>query len=360
MTTSSGDLTWRSILSELLAGRDLGRDAASWAMDEVMSARASDVEVAGFLVALRAKGESVAEVRALADVMVEHSVPLPLRREGRRVVDIVGTGGDGFDTVNISTMACVISAAAGVTVVKHGNRAASSKSGAADVLEALGVDLALEPADVGRVAEEAGITFCFAQTFHPSMRFAAPARRGLGVPTAFNILGPITNPARPEVSVVGCAQESAMDLLAGVFADRGTSAVVMRGREGLDEASTAGPTDVRWVRDGVVTQFVLEPAVVGVRHHATEELRGGDAAHNAEIAHQVLGGADLPATEAAVLNAGLALAAASPVDGALDQAGFDALVADSVRAARAAIADGSTQRVLADWVRASRGTTYPA
>ena len=354
MASAPGDRTWRTVLTDLLAGRDLDRATASWAMDEVMSGRATDVEVAGFLVALRAKGETVEEVRALADVMVGHAVPLPVESGGRPLVDIVGTGGDGYDTVNISTMACVVAAAAGVTVVKHGNRAASSKSGAADVLEALGVDLTMEPEDVARVAGQAGISFAFAQTFHPSMRFAATARRGLGIPTAFNILGPITNPARPEVSVVGCAQDSVMDLLAGVFADRGTTATVMRGREGLDEASPAGPTDVRWVRGGQITSFVLEPEAVGVRRHTIEELRGGDAAHNAEVARRVLAGADGPATEAVVLNAGVALATATEAPQELDQDGFERLVARHVEVARETIGSGAAAGVLAEWVRATR------
>ncbi|WP_462417371.1 anthranilate phosphoribosyltransferase [Kytococcus sp. Marseille-QA3725] len=353
MAIETGELTWRSVLTDLLAGRDLSRESAAWAMDEIMSARASDVEVAGFLVGLRAKGETVQEVRALADVMVEHAVALPVDSGDRTVVDIVGTGGDGYDTVNISTMACIISAAAGVTVVKHGNRAASSKSGAADVLEALGVDLTLQPGAVARVAEEAGISFAFAQTFHPSMRHAATARRGLGIPTAFNILGPITNPVRPEVSVVGCAQAHVMETLAGVFAERGTAATVMRGREGLDEASPAEPTDVRWVRDGQVQEFVLEPEAVGVRRHAIEELRGGDARHNAQVARDVLTGVDLPAGEAAVLNAGLALATAARVPGPLDQSGFDELVSTHVTAARQAIASGAARDALEAWVRAS-------
>ncbi len=352
MAPDTPNMTWRSVLTQLLGGQDLDRDAAAWAMSEVMSGTASDVEVAGFLVGLRAKGETVQEVRALADVMVEHAVDLAIPREGRTVVDIVGTGGDGFDTVNISTMACVITAAAGATVVKHGNRAASSKSGAADVLEALGVDLTMSAQDVARVAHEAGITFAFAQTFHPSMRFAAPARRGLGIPTAFNILGPITNPARPDASIVGCAQASVMELLAGVFAERGTRAAVMRGREGLDEASTAGPTDVRWVREGTVREFVLEPGAVGVREHTTEELRGGDAQHNAAVAREVLHGADLPATEAAVLNAGLALAVAADVEVA-DEQGFLDLVADQVRVARSTLTSGAAVQTLEGWVAAS-------
>lgn len=350
-------LTWRSVLADLLAGEDLTTDATRWAMGQVMSGEASDIEVAGFLVALRAKGETVAEVRGLADVMVEQALPLRLDLGGRAVLDIVGTGGDGFDTVNISTMSSIAAAAAGVTVVKHGNRAASSRSGAADVIEALGVDLGLGPGDVARVGREVGITFCFAQTFHPSMRHAAPARRGLGVPTAFNLLGPITNPARPTVSVVGSARAEVMDLLAGVFAGRGTTAAVVRGREGLDEASTAGPTDVRWVSRAQVRSFTLEPEQVGVEHHPVEALRGGDAGHNAEVVREVMAGRPSPATEATVLNAGLALAAvdAGSLPEEVSQQDFTAHVARHVERVREVLSAGQAEEKLRQWGEVSRG-----
>ena len=203
-----------------------------------MSGGASVAQVAGFLMALRSKVESVAEVRGLADVMLEHARRIEVPGE---TIDIVGTGGDRFGTVNISTMSSVVIAATGLRVVKHGNRAASSKSGSADVLESLGVNLTLSPEQVRQVALDAGITFCFAQTFHPSMRFAGPARAELGVATAFNLLGPLTNPAQPTYAAVGVADARFLPVIAGVFGDRGTSAAVFRGDEGLDEMSIAGP-----------------------------------------------------------------------------------------------------------------------
>ena len=236
MTTSTP--TWPGLLAELLAGRDLDVGRAGWAMDQVMRGEASDVQLAAFLVALRAKGETSAELEGLAAAMLSHAVPLEVPGP---TVDLVGTGGDQAHTVNISTMASLVLAGAGHRVVKHGNRASSSSSGSADVLEALGVRLDLPPARVAELATEVGITFCFAQVFHPAMRFAAGARRGLGVPTAFNVLGPLTNPARAGAAAVGVADRRLAPLVAGVLAARGTSALVFRGEDGLDELTTTGP-----------------------------------------------------------------------------------------------------------------------
>src|SRR5579885_974213 len=210
--------SWPNLLTALLRREDLTTDQAAWAMKEVMSGEATPVQLAGFLVALRAKGESVDELRGLADVMLAHANRIDVPEPS---LDIVGTGGDRAHTVNISTMAAVVIAACGIRVVKHGNRAASSSSGSADVLEALGVDLTLSPERVAEVAHEAGITFCFAQTFHPAMRHAAAARGGRGVGTACNALGLLTNPAQPTYAAVGVADARLGPLMAGVFAGRG-------------------------------------------------------------------------------------------------------------------------------------------
>ena len=318
-------------------------------MTEVMTGEATPVQLAGFLVALRAKGETVAELRALADVMLEHAnridVPGPS-------IDVVGTGGDRMHSVNISTMASIVVAATGLRVVKHGNRAASSRSGSADVLEALGVSLTLTPDRVASVAQEAGITFCFAQAFHPSMRHAAVARRDLGVGTAFNVLGPLTNPAQPTYAAVGVADARMAPIIAGVFADRGRAASVFRGNDGLDELTLATTSTVWWVRDGQVAELILDPADLGLDRQPVEALRGGEASHNAQVARDLLAGQPGAVRDAVVLNAGLALATASGVrhPSATRPALNEAVRAGMTRA-EAAIDSGDARRLLERWGR---------
>src|SRR5919106_348131 len=240
VTPAGGDSTatartWPDVLSSLLGGQDLSADDTAWAMDRIMRGEAGDAQIAGFAVALRAKGETVAEISGLVRAMYEHArlidVPGPS-------VDIVGTGGDGAKTVNISTMSAIVVAGTGAKVVKHGNRAASSQSGASDVLEKLGVNLDLSPQRVAEVAEEAGITFCFAVKFHPALRHVAAARKELGIRTTFNFLGPLTNPARVRAQATGVADARMAPIIAGVLAKRGSSALVFRGDDGLDELTT--------------------------------------------------------------------------------------------------------------------------
>lgn len=235
------DRNWSTLLETLLAGRDLAAADTGWAMHQVMRGEATDAQLAGFLVALRGKGETVGELEGLVRALLDHAVPLDVPGA---TVDVVGTGGDGARTVNISTMSAIVAAGAGARVVKHGNRASSSASGSADVLEALGVTLRLPPARVAELVDEAGITFCFAPDFHPSMRHASPVRRQLGIPTFFNALGPLTNPARPTAQAVGVADARLLPLIAGVLARRGTSALVFRGDDGLDELSVTGTSTV--------------------------------------------------------------------------------------------------------------------
>lgn len=352
MVIDPGRVTWPDLLTTLTAGQDLTPEQARWAMVEVMSGEASSVQLAGFLIALRAKGESIEEIRALADVMLEHShrivVPGP-------TIDVVGTGGDRQNTVNISTMSAIVVAAAGVRLVKHGNRAASSSSGSADVLEALGVSLDLTPAQVQQVAVEAGITFCFARTFHPSMRFAAEARAGLAVGTAFNLMGPLTNPAQPDFAAVGVADARVAPLIAGVFAARGKAAMVFRGRDGLDELTISTESDLWWVREGQVSSFVLSPEAVGVVRHPLEALRGGDTTANAAVVRAVLRGEPSAAREAVLLNAGAALAtAAGTADGSASSEAVTAAIAEGVRQAATAIDSGAAERLLGHWVEATR------
>ena len=341
--------TWPDLLAALLRGEHLSPEQARWAMTEVMTGEATPVQLAGFLVALRAKGETVAELRALADVMLEHAnridVPGPS-------IDVVGTGGDRMQSVNISTMASIVVAATGLRVVKHGNRAASSRSGSADVLEALGVSLTLTPDRVASVAEEAGITFCFAQAFHPSMRHAAVARRDLGVGTAFNVLGPLTNPAQPTYAAVGVADARMAPIIAGVFADRGRAASVFRGDDGLDELTLATTSTVWWVRDGQVAELTLDPADLGLDRQPVEELRGGEAAHNAQVARDLLAGQRGAVRDAVVLNAGIALATASGLgQPTTTRTALSEAVRAGMTGAEAAIDSGDARRLLERWGR---------
>ena len=342
--------TWSGLLTDLIAGRDLDRPTAEWAMNQIMEGEASPSQVAGFLVGLRAKGESIDEMRGLAEQMLAHArrieVPGPS-------LDIVGTGGDRAHTVNISTMSSMVAAAAGVRIVKHGNRAASSSSGSADVLEALGVDLSLPPERVVEVAEEAGITFCFAQTFHPSFRHTAVPRRDLGVGTAFNFLGPLTNPAQPTYAAVGCADAGMAPLLAGVFADRDKDAAVFRGDDGLDEVTVSTTTHVWWVRGGTVTEHSVDPTRLGLELHPIESLRGGDAAHNAGVVRDTFAGATGAVRDAVLLNAGIALTLTRP-DSGTSPAAFDADLRAAMDVAADAIDSGAAAAVVERWVEATR------
>jgi anthranilate phosphoribosyltransferase len=343
--------TWPDLLAALLRGEDLGTEQARWAMTEVMEGEASPVRLAGFLVALRAKGETVDELRGLADVMLEHAHRIEVAGPS---VDIVGTGGDRMHSVNISTMASVVVAATGMRVVKHGNRAASSSSGSADVLEELGVTLTLEPEQVAEVAERAGITFCFATVFHPSMRHAAVARRELGVGTAFNALGPLTNPGQPTYAAVGVADARLAPLIAGVFAGRRRPAAVFRGDDGLDELTLATSSTVWWVDDGRVSELSLGPEDVGLGHAPVEALRGGDAAHNADVARRVFAGEAGPVRDAVVLNAGMALAVAEGLGGEVSRARLVDGLGAGVRRAEEALDSGAATALLERWVATTR------
>lgn len=342
------------MLTRLLSGQDLSLQDASWAMDQLMSGAATPAQLGAFLTALRAKGETVEEMRGLADMMLRHAHRFEVSGPA---LDIVGTGGDGAHTVNISTMSSVVAAASGVPVVKHGNRAASSRSGAADLLEALGVRLDLSPQQVATVGTQVGITFCFAQVFHPSMRHAAPVRRELGIPTAFNFLGPLTNPAQPRYAAVGVADARMAPLLAGVFAERSRRAAIFRGDDGLDEVTTATTSTLWWVADAAVSELSLDPVSLGLGPHAVTDLRGADAAFNAQVAQEVFGGATGPVRDAVLLNAGVALAVVADGEtGAPSPQSAQELaqrVAVGAERARQAIDSGAVQQKLADWVAAT-------
>ncbi len=338
--------TWPDLLTSLVQGRDLDSASAAWAMDRIMTGEASPSQVAGFLVALRAKGETVDELAGLADVMLQHaqrfSVP-------GRTVDIVGTGGDRLHTVNISTMAALVVAGTGLRVVKHGNRAASSSSGSADVLEALGIRLDLPLARVAELASEVGITFCFAGAFHPSMRHAGVPRRDLGIPTAFNFLGPLTNPAQPDASAIGVADARMAALVAGVLAARGRGALVFRGeQDGLDEIAATGPTRFWEVRDLAVREEVVDWASVGVPPVTVDQLRGGDARHNAQVVRQLVAGEHGPVRDTVVLNAAAALVADGSLPGTSEGTLVERIVAGASLAERA-LDDGAAADVLERW-----------
>jgi anthranilate phosphoribosyltransferase len=338
--------TWPEVLGALIARADLTSDQTAWAMGEILSGEATSAQIAGFAVALRAKGETVAEMEGLVEAMYAHATPLPVPG---RVLDVVGTGGDRSFSVNISTMAAIVAAGAGVTVVKHGNRSASSKSGSADVLEALGIRMDLPASDVARVAQEAGITFCFAAAFHPALRFAAVPRRELGVGTTFNFLGPIANPARPQAQAIGCADRRMAPVMAGVFAGRGVDAWVFRGDDGLDELTTTTTSSVWEVRGGEVVEHTLDAGVLGIPRGTAEGLRGQDAAYNAEVVRRLLGGEKGPVRDAVVLNAGAALAVHAAEPGSLEER-----LVGGIDRATEAIDSGSAQQTLERWVAATR------
>jgi anthranilate phosphoribosyltransferase len=339
--------TWPDLLTALLGGEDLGVERTRWAMGQVMRGEATAVQLAGFLVALKAKGLTIDELSGLADEMLAHANRIEVPGT---TVDIVGTGGDRHHSVNISTMAALVAAGAGMTVVKHGNRAASSSTGSADVLEELGVALTLTPGEVAEVAREVGITFCFAQAFHPSMRHAAVARRELGIGTAFNILGPLTNPAQPTYSALGVADAATAPLIAGVLASRGRSAVVVRGDDGLDEVTLSTTTSVWLALRGSVTRHTIDPSMVGIERSPLEALRGGDAAFNAAVVRDVLAGGEGAPREAVRLNAGAALALPLLEQGA----SLDEALREGVTAATVAIDSGAAREALDGWVAATR------
>ncbi|MGP5035084.1 anthranilate phosphoribosyltransferase [Brachybacterium alimentarium] len=347
--------TWSTITSRLVRGEDLDVHEASWAMDEVMLGNTTAVQLAGFLVALQAKGVSSDELAALADSMVAHARPV---RSPQRCIDIVGTGGDLARTVNISTMASMVIASTGRPVVKHGNRASSSKSGSADVLEELGVRLDLPLSAVEDLVEEIGMTFLFAQVFHPSMRFAAEARKGLGIPTVMNILGPITNPAMPRASAVGVADVTIAPTVAGVFAARGTSALVFRGLDGLDELTVTGESQVWEVRGAEVREHLLDPhRLLGLSRAGHDALRGGTAAENAQVARDLFDGSREGRMEAVrdavLLNAASGVQAFDGI-GLEASDGFEDRFVVAYREVEAALDSGRPKELLENWAAASQ------
>jgi anthranilate phosphoribosyltransferase len=347
------DQTWPSTLATLLEGRALDAGTAAWAMDEIFSGNATPAQLAAFAVLLRAKGETADELGGLVKTMLAHAAPV--RIQGR-AVDIVGTGGDRAHTVNISTMAAIVVAGTGRPVVKHGNRAASSSCGTADVLEELGVVIDLPAAGVEATIAAVGIGFCFAPVFHAGMRFAGPPRREIGVPTVFNVLGPLANPARPPASAIGCADIRMAPVMAEVLAARGDTALVVRGDDGLDELTTTTTSRIWLAEDGLVRALTLDPARLGIAPVAPEILRGGDRVFNAGVVHDVLGGAPSGARDVVLLNAAAGIIA-------FDRLGTDDLedrFSDALVQAADAVDSGAAATLLARWAIASVETSQPS
>jgi anthranilate phosphoribosyltransferase len=330
---------WPQILTRLAARETLTADEAAEAMRGIMSGEATPAQIGGFLMALRTKGETADELEGFARTALEFANPVA---PPAPVVDTCGTGGDRSDTFNISTVAALVVAGAGVPVAKHGNRAASSHCGSADLLEALGVAIDLDAAGVERSLSEAGIAFMFAPVFHPAARYAAPVRGELRVPTVFNFLGPLTNPARPVAQVVGVSDARMLPLMAEVMARRGIRAKLFRGEDGLDELTTTGLSTVFDVRGGEVRERHLDPADLGLARAAPSDLRGGDAEESASIARSVLAGEPGARRDVVLLNAGAAL----------EVAGAAPDIASGMALAARSIDEGSAASVLDRWVRA--------
>jgi anthranilate phosphoribosyltransferase len=340
--------TWPAVLGTLLRGGDLSDTETAWAMSEIMAGEATAAQLAAFAVLLRSKGETAQEMTGLVRTMLANAGRVEV---AQRAVDIVGTGGDRAHTVNLSTMAAMVTAGAGATVVKHGNRAASSACGAADLLEALGVAIDLPGPGVERCVAEAGIGFCFAPVFHPGLRHAGAPRRELGVPTAFNFLGPLANPAQPAASAVGCADPRMAPVMAQVLADRGATALVFRGADGLDELTTTTTSAVWVVRQGKVEEAVLDATEFGLPPAEPEALRGADPAFNAAVARSVLAGERGPVRDAVLLNAAAGLAVYEGLAGSLS----DGLAAGLAKATEA-VDSGAAAATLERWIAASRAS----
>lgn len=332
---------WPHVLSRLASHESLSAEDAAQVMRQIMSGEASPGQIGGFLMALRTKGETVDEIEGLVRTMLELATPV---HTPAPVADIVGTGGDRSGTFNISTISAIVVAGAGVPVAKHGNRAASSHCGSADVLEALGVRIDLDASGVERCLRDAGIAFLFAPAFHPSMAHAGPVRRELRVPTVFNFLGPLCNPARPFAQAVGVSDARMLPLMAEVLARRGVRAKLFRGQDGLDELTTTGISAVFDVRDGEVRETHVDPVDLGLPRTSVAELQGGDAPESARIARAILEGEQGPRRDVVLLNSGAAL----------EVAGAAGSISEGMMLAARAIDDGAAAGVLARWVEVSR------
>jgi anthranilate phosphoribosyltransferase len=345
--------SWAEILGKLLQKQALDRNEAAWAMTQIMAGDASDAQVGAFMLALRSKGETVDELAGLVDVMLRNAVILDT---GNDAVDIVGTGGDMVGTVNISSMASILTSAAGIPVMKHGSRSASGKTGSSEMLEVLGIRLDLSPERVADVFHEVGITFFFAPVFHPAMRYVAPIRRELGVPTTFNFLGPLANPAQPIATSLGVANRDVAPLMAQEVANRGRSALVFRGNDGLDELTITGISDIWEVAGGEVRHSTLNPAQLGIPTARLEDLLGGDPQQNAHIAKSLFeGNLSGPIVDIVRLNAAAGVVA---YDLAKDTSKLDEPLVErferALHVVTNALQDGRGQEKLSNWMSATQ------
>lgn len=338
MAHSDDFVGWPALLAQLIDKRDLTSDEAESAITQILNGDATPSQMTAFIVALRAKGETAAELEGMLHAVRSAGNRVNLTSDvASRAIDIVGTGGDKSNTVNVSTMAALVTAGAGVPVCKHGNRAASSKCGAADLLEAAGVSIELDGQGVEACIADAGFGFCLAARFHPAFRYTGPSRREIGIPTAFNLLGPMANPAPIENMLVGVAVPGMMDRMAEALASRGVrSAWVVHGHGGLDELAVSGPNIVHQLRDGEVTKFEIEARTFGIAVSSLDDIRGGDASENRAILDRLLAGQEGPVRDIVTFNAGCAMHVAGLVDG----------IGEGIERACASIDSGAARDVL--------------
>jgi anthranilate phosphoribosyltransferase len=340
---SENSLAWSAYIEKMKSGLDLEPFEIQTVMREILSGSANTEGIKEFLLVLKEKGETTEEVAALVAEMYQHCAPIKIVE---RAVDTVGTGGDGANTINISTTAAIIAAAAGARVVKHGSRAVSSKSGASDFLEALGVVPGLDGKGVERTVRELGIGFCFAPIFHPSMRFAAPARKELGVATIFNILGPLSNPAKPKAAAVGVANDRMHLVMAQVLAEKGCDGFVFRGDDGLDEITLATTTSVLSIGKSEISSDRIDAKDFGLDNAPISAIKGGDASENARISLAILSGERGAPRDAVLLNAAVAIAA---FEGNLESE-IKVRIADGLERAVVAVDTGAASTLLKNWI----------
>ncbi len=337
-------MSWDAVFTSLTNKSDLSNEQITWAMAQILEGKAGNDQIKQFLLGLKLKGESASEVSALVAQMYQYAAPINITE---RAVDTVGTGGDGANTINISTAAAIITNAAGARVVKHGNRAATSKSGSADLLEALGIKIDLTGSEVEQTVHKIGIGFCFAPIFHSSMKHAAAARKELGVPTVFNILGPLANPAKPVACAIGVARRELLPLMAQVLLEQGKEGFVFRGDDGLDEVSLATTTTVIQISNGNLIEEVFNPAELGIASAPISELAGGDAKFNAQMTKQIFDGKAGAMRDAVSLNAAFAIAAFK-ADFSLP---LQTQIANGFVLANKAIDSGAAQSILKKWAQ---------
>ena len=333
---------WQEFLAELDSGRDLSFESIQWCMNEILTGQASNDLIKRFLLALKTKGETPQEIGALVSQMYQYSSPISITE---RAVDTVGTGGDGANTINISTTAAIIAAAAGAKVVKHGNRAATSKSGSADLLESLGIKINLEGKGVEETFAQLGIGFCFAPVFHPAMRFAANARKELGTPTVFNILGPLANPAKPKAAAIGVSNEKMMPIMAKVLVEKDVDGFVFRGDDGIDEITLASTTTISTLSNQNISTETIDPTDFHISRSPISDLEGGDSSHNAKITMAIFEGTTGAHRDAVLLNAAAAIAA---YEGRSDLRVNERIETGLLRAAEA-VDSGAAKKLVKQW-----------